>query len=65
MAVLFKAGDQVPVTGMALADDNGNACRAPPVHIDATAGNAGVTFWFTVIVNVAEVAHWPAPGVNV
>ena len=42
---------------MALVDDNGNACSASPVHIDATGVNAGVTFWFTVIVNVVVVAH--------
>ena len=57
VAVLFNAGDQVPVTGIALVDDNGNACRAAPVHIDATEVNVGVTFWFTVIVNVVEFAH--------
>ena len=65
MAVLFNAGDQAPVIVLALVDDKGNACRVAPVHIGATAGNAGATFWFTVIINVVVVAHWPAVGVNV
>ena len=64
VAVLFNAGDQVPVTGIVLVDDNGNACSAAPVHIDATAGKVGVTFWFTVTVYVVVVAHCPAEGVN-
>ena len=34
-------------------------------QIGATAGNVGVTFGLTVIVNVAMVAHWPAAEVNV
>jgi hypothetical protein len=57
VAVLFNAGDHVPVTGTASLDDNGNGFRAAPVHIGATAGNVGVTFWFTVIVNVVVFAH--------
>ena len=65
VAVLFNAGDQVPVTGIVLVDDNGNACSVAPVHIAATAGNVGVTFWFTVTVYVVVVAHWPLSGVNV
>ena len=55
----------MPVIVLALLDDSGNACMAAPVQIGATAGNEGVTFWFTVIVNVAVFAHWPAVGVNV
>jgi len=43
----------------------GSAVSVPPEQMGATAGNVGVTFWFTVIVIVAVVAHWPAVGVNV
>ena len=54
MAVLFKAGDQVPVKPS--LDVVGRATVAPE-HIGATAGNVGVVFWFTVTVNVAVFAH--------
>ena len=43
----------------------GSAVSVPPEHIAATGANVGVTFWFTVIVNVVVVAHRPAVGVNV
>ena len=63
VAVLFKAGDQVPV--IPSFDVVGNAFSVAPEQMGATAENVGVTFWFTVIVNVAVVAHKPAVGVNV
>ena len=63
MAVLFKAGAHVPV--IPLLDVVGKAVSEAPEHIGATGVNVGVTFWFTVIVNVVVVAHRPAVGVNV
>ena len=57
MAVLFNDGDHVPVTGVALVEDVGNADKVAPEQIAATALNVGVTFGLTVIVNVAVVAH--------
>jgi hypothetical protein len=63
VAVLFNAGDQVPV--MPLVDVAGNAERAAPEQIGSTAAKVGVTFWLTVIVNVVDVAHCPAVGVKV
>jgi phage terminase large subunit len=43
----------------------GNADNAAPEQIDATGVKVGITFGFTVIVNVVVVAHKPAVGVNV
>jgi hypothetical protein len=63
VAVLFNAGDQVPV--IPSFDVVGKGVSVVPAHIGATAGNVGVTFWFTVIVKVVVVAHCPAVGVNV
>ena len=63
LAVLFKAGDQVPV--ILLSDVVGNAAKAPPEQIAATGLKVGVTVGLIVIVNVAVVAHCPAVGVNV
>jgi phosphate starvation-inducible membrane PsiE len=63
VAVLFKAGDQVPV--MPLLEVVGKADNVPPEHIGAIAVNVGVTFGFTTICNVVVVAHNPAVGVNV
>ena len=63
VAVLFKAGDQVPV--MPFSDVVGKADSVAPEHIAATGLNVGVIFGLTVIVSVAVVAHWPAVGVNV
>ena len=60
---MFNAGDQVPVNP--LLDVVGSAVRVAPEQIGATAVNVGVIFGFTVIVNVAVVAHCPAVGVNV
>ena len=48
-----------------LVDVVGNADKAAPEQIGATAVNVGVMFGLTVIVNVAVVAHCPAVGVNV
>ena len=42
VAVLFNAGDHVPV--IPLLDINGKAVSLPPEHIGATAVNAGITF---------------------
>ena len=55
VAVLSKAGDQAPV--IPLLEVVGNADKVAPEHIGATALNIGVVFVFTVIVNVAVVAH--------
>jgi hypothetical protein len=63
VAVLFRAGDQVPV--IPLIDVVGSAERAAPEQMGATAANVGVIFGLTVIVNVAVVAHCPAVGVKV
>lgn len=57
VAVVFKAGDQVPVTGVALFDVVGNAVTGAPIHTDAAVENAGVTFWFTTMVNAVSAAH--------
>jgi len=65
VAVLFKAGAQVPVIGVALVDDVGNADKVAPEQIGATALKVGVMFGFTTIVKVVVVAHCPAVGVNV
>ena len=63
MAVLFKAGDQVPV--IPLIDVAGNADKAVPEQIEATGLKFGVTPGVTVMVSVAVAAHWPAAGVKV
>ena len=63
VAVLFKAGDQVPV--IPLLEVPGSADKDSPEQIGATAENVGVIFGITVIVNVVVVAHCPAVGVNV
>jgi len=63
VAVLFNDGDQAPV--IPSLDVVGRAASVPPEHIGATGANVGVTFWFTVMVNVVEFAHCPAVGVNV
>ena len=63
MAVLFNAGDHVPL--IPLSDVVGNADNVAPEQIGATGLNVGVTLALTVIVNVVVVAHCPAVGVNV
>ena len=55
VAVLFNAGDQVPV--MLLLDVVGNAASVAPEHMGATGANVGTVFEFTVIVNVVVFAH--------
>ena len=63
VAVLFKAGDQVPV--MLLSDVVGKAAKGSPAQIAETGLKVGVTFELTVMVNAVVVAHCPAVGVNV
>ena len=63
VAVLSKAGDQVPV--ILLLDVVGNTANAVPEQMGATAVNSGVVLGLTVIVKVVVVAHCPAVGVNV
>jgi len=55
VAVLFSAGDQVPV--MPLLDVVGSAVSVAPEQMGATALNVGVIFGLTVIVKVVVVAH--------
>ena len=57
VAVLSKAGAQVPVIGVALVEEVGNAVRVAPEQMGAIAAKVGVTFGFTVMVKVAVVAH--------
>ena len=61
----MTAGFHVPV--MPLVDVRGNvgAVLAEQIVSDTPKSNVGVTFGFTVTVNVAVVAHNPAVGVNV
>ena len=54
---MFKAGAQVPVIGVALVEEVGNAVNVAPEQIAGIAANVGVTFGLTVMVNVAGVAH--------
>ncbi|RQO30963.1 hypothetical protein DBR32_09650 [Taibaiella sp. KBW10] len=63
VAVLFKAGDQVPVTP--LVEVVGNAVSVAPEQIEATCVNAGLNTGFTVMVIVVLVAQIPAVGVKV
>ena len=63
VAVLFKAGDQVPV--IKLFEVVGNANKVSPEQIAGTGVNVGKIFGFTVIVNVVVVAHCPTVGVKV
>ena len=63
VAVLFRAGDHVPV--IPSIDVVGSGDSVDPEQIAATGANVGVTFGFTVIVSVVEVAQRPAVGVNV
>jgi hypothetical protein len=58
-------GLQVPV--ILFVDVVGKAGTVPPEHIARAVPklNVGVIFGFTVTVNVAVVAHWPAVGVKV
>ena len=55
MAVLFNAGDQVPVNP--LLEVVGSAVSVAPEQMGATAVNVGVILGLTVMVKVAVVAH--------
>jgi hypothetical protein len=57
VAVLFNAGDQVPV--IPLFDVIGNADKLAPEQIGATAVNVGVTSWVLVITLL------PVPSVEI
>jgi hypothetical protein len=56
VAVLFNAGDQVPL--IPLLEVVGNAVKVAPEHIGAIVEKIGVVFeLFTVMVKVVVVAH--------
>ena len=55
VAVLFSAGDQVPL--IPLFEVVGNAANVAPEQMGATAVKVGVTCGFTVMVKVVVVAH--------
>jgi hypothetical protein len=55
VAVLFNAGDHVPV--IPSFDVVGSGASVAPEHMGATAVNVGVVFELTVIVNVVPDAH--------
>ncbi len=55
VAVLFNAGDQVPL--IPLVEFVGKADKVAPEQMAATEAKVGVTFGLTVIVNVVVVAH--------
>ena len=63
MAVLFKAGDHVPV--IPFVDVVGRGLNVAPEQIGAIEANNGVTLGFTVCTRDAEVAHCPVLGTNV
>ena len=65
VAVLFNAGDQLPV--MPFVEIVGNAVNGAPEQIAETAAKVGVLIGLTVIVNVVNVVevHWPGFGVKV
>jgi hypothetical protein len=56
VAVLFSAGDHVPV--IPLFEVVGNAAKVAPEHIGPTTEKIGVVFeLFTVMVKVVVLAH--------
>ena len=55
VAVLFRAGDQVPV--IPFRDVAGRGFSVPPEQMGATAANMGVILGLTVMVIVVVVAH--------
>jgi hypothetical protein len=63
VAVLFRAGDQVPV--IPFVEVVGKAAKVDPVQIAGTAVNVGVTFEFTVRFKVVDVAQAELIGINV
>jgi hypothetical protein len=64
VAVLFIAGDQVPVIDGTLVEDPGRL-NAVPLQMGAIGLNVGSTGWLTVTDIVVVFAHWPAEGVKV
>ena len=62
MALLFIAGDQVPVNPFV---DVLGRVSVPPTHIGAMALKVGATGGPTLTVTVAVLAHCPAVGVKV
>ena len=56
VAVLFNAGDHVPVIGVALVDDVGNGDNVAPEQIGATGLNVGV---ITAVIVTEVVAVTP------
>ena len=64
VAVLFTAGNQVPVIGVVLVDEVGKVNVAPE-QIAEIWENDGVTGWLTVTVCDAVLAQTPVVGVNV
>ena len=57
VAVLSRAGAQVPVIGVALVEEVGKAVKVAPEQIAGIAAKVGVKFGFTVMVKVDVVAH--------
>jgi hypothetical protein len=62
VAVLFSAGDHVPV--IPLFEVVGKAVKAVPEHTAATGVKVGVTLGTTVIVKENVLAHCPVVGVK-
>ncbi len=63
VAVLFNAGDQVPI--IPLLEVVGNALKTSPEQIGAMVVNIGNVLLLTVTVRLVVVAHKPAVGVKV
>ena len=63
VAVLFIAGDQVPVTP--LLEVEGKLGKESPLQIGFTALKEGVIIGFTTISMLDVTAHWPVSGVKV
>lgn len=63
VAVLFKAGDQVPV--IPFCEVSGNGFKVLPVQMEGTCAKVGITLGFTTMVMVVPNAHCPAAGVKV
>jgi hypothetical protein len=63
VAVLFTAGDQVPV--ITFVEVVGNAAKVAPEQIALTCVNVGVTFGSTVMVIVATLLQTASVGVKV
>lgn len=63
VAVLFNAGDQVPL--IPLLEISGKGFKLPPVQIAGTGVKLGLRTGLTAIVIVAVLAHCPLAGVNV